>query len=105
MSTKDVVGRLRPLLRASSRKQAFKRALPAVALEDGTLADSPEAAMERWIRHFSAIEGGSVCTEADLVQAKKSFGRFNTLLKSVQGSLHYHGLWKWNSLFSRFGQP
>ena len=69
---KDVVSRLRPLLRVSGGKHASHKALPAVLLEDGTLATSSDAALERWIRHFSAIEGGHVCEDDCLRSTRRS---------------------------------
>ena len=71
LPVRDVVQKLRPLLRCSGRKQGFRRALPAVLLESGQLAASPEEAVERWVRHFSAIEGGTVCTEG-LVEQRRA---------------------------------
>ena len=63
--TKDVVRRLRPLLGPPRRKQRGAAPLPAVRLEDGTLATSPDEADARWLRHFSAAEhGGPIDPEA-----------------------------------------
>ena len=50
------------------RRKAYKRAVAAVELENGELAASAEEAEDRWVRHFSAIEGGLVCTEAAMLQ-------------------------------------
>ena len=58
LSVKDVVTRLRPLMRANGRKTGCRRALPAVMLEDGSVAATPQQARDRWIRHFAGIEGG-----------------------------------------------
>ena len=71
MNVKDVVTRLRPLLRLNGKRQNFQRALPAVMLEDGTLATTPEEANDRWIRHFSAIEGGARCTPEGMFGARR----------------------------------
>ena len=57
-ATKDVVQRLRPLLGPPRRKQRGAAPLPALRLEDGTLAATPEEAEARWLRHFSAAEFG-----------------------------------------------
>ena len=70
LPVRDVVQRLRPLLRTSGKKQSLRRALPAVRLEDGSLASSVEESTERWIRHFSAVEGGHVCTEKHLLELR-----------------------------------
>ena len=72
LSTRDVVQRLRPLLRASGNKQKSQRSLPAVLLETGELAASEDEALARWIRHFSAIEGGEVCDEQHVQLARKA---------------------------------
>ena len=69
---KDVVRQLRPLLRTSGKRQATRRAIPAVMLEDGSLADTHEAATARWVRHFEAVEGGSESTFDLLWQEKKA---------------------------------
>ena len=66
--TRDVVARLRPLLQPGGKLQRHRRALPAVRLESGTLACTEQEALDRWVRHFAANEGGSRLTPADLVQ-------------------------------------
>ena len=71
LPVRDVLGRLKPLLRAAGRKQGARRALPAVEMEDGSLAASPAEAAERWARHFSIIEGGSPVTIEELLEAKR----------------------------------
>ena len=64
-TTKDVVQRLRPLLGPPRRKQRGAAPLPALRLEDGTLAATPAEAEARWLRHFSAAEfGGPVDPQA-----------------------------------------
>ena len=47
----------------ASRRRHFQP-LPAVQLEDGTLASTRRERNDRWIRHFSAQEGGQVVTMA-----------------------------------------
>ena len=44
---RDVVRQLRPLLRASGKRQACRRSIPAVLTEDGVLAQSPAEAAAR----------------------------------------------------------
>ena len=65
--TKDVVRRLRPLLGPPRRKQRGAAPLPAVRLEDGTFATSPEEADARWLRHFSAAEHGGPIDPEELI--------------------------------------
>ncbi|CAE7945161.1 unnamed protein product [Symbiodinium sp. KB8] len=67
-NTKDVVRRLRPLLGPPRRRQRGAASLPAVRLEDGTLATSPEEADARWLRHFSAAEHGGPI-DPEVIQA------------------------------------
>ena len=67
LSVKSVVERMRPLLRLNGRKQSSSKALPAVLLEDGTLAKDHQQAQDRWIRHFAAIEGGTRCNAHELL--------------------------------------
>ena len=57
-TTKNVVDRLRPLLGPPKRRQKGVQPVPAVQLEDGTLAKDSHEAEARWIRHFSSIEAG-----------------------------------------------
>ena len=71
IGVKDVVARLRPLLRVSGRRQHYQRALPMVQLEDGALATSQEEARDRWIRHFASIEGGERVSLQDMVQCRR----------------------------------
>ncbi|CAE7232845.1 hypothetical protein AK812_SmicGene42996 [Symbiodinium microadriaticum] len=68
LPTKDVVSRLRPLLGPPKRKQRQQVALPAVRLEDGTLAGDNDSANDRWLRHFCELEDGRPIGPADLVQ-------------------------------------
>ena len=42
--------------------------MPAVCLEDGTLASSGQEASNRWVRHFAANEGGQRATLEEAVQ-------------------------------------
>ena len=58
-TTKDTVQKLRPLIGPPKRKQRGAAALPAIRLEDGTLAPDKDAADERWLRHFSSVEDGA----------------------------------------------
>ena len=76
-NTKDVVRRLRPLLGPPRRRQRGAASLPAVRLEDGTLATSPEEADARWLRHFSAAEHGGPIDPEALVD--RCFSRQKTL--------------------------
>ena len=39
-----------------------------IALEDGSIAATPQQATERWRRHFAGMEGGSVVTRQSLLQ-------------------------------------
>ena len=41
-------------------------------LEDGSLAGSLEQATQRWVRHFSGIEGGTECSEFQLLEDRKA---------------------------------
>ena len=62
---KDTVRKLRPLLGPPRRLQRGAAALPAVLLEDGTVAPDQLASDNRWLRHFSSIEDGSPCDPDD----------------------------------------
>ena len=53
MPTKDVLARLRPLLCPGGKRSRGYAGLPAVRMEDGTLAGDAEQARDRWIRHFA----------------------------------------------------
>ena len=70
--TRDIVTRLRPLLQPKKRQQSFSRGLPAVRLEDGTLAVTDTQALDRWVRHFASNEGGTRCEPLDLEQAARA---------------------------------
>ena len=59
--TKDIVTKLRPLLHSKGRAQWQRRGLPAVRLEDGSLATTGQEALDRRVRHFAANEGGARC--------------------------------------------
>ena len=65
---RDTVRKLRPLLGPPRRLQRGKQALPAIRLEDGSVAPDQAAADARWLRHFSAIEDGGPCDPAELIQ-------------------------------------
>ena len=66
---KDTVRKLRPLLGPPRRLQRGVTALPAVRLEDGSLAPDKAAADKRWLRHFSSIEDGAPIGREEHVQA------------------------------------
>ena len=66
-SAKEVLCRMRPLLRCAGKKRGGNRALPATQLEDGTLAMDEVQALDRWVRHFASIEGGERVSPAVLV--------------------------------------
>ncbi|CAE7459879.1 unnamed protein product [Symbiodinium sp. KB8] len=61
------VRRAFPSARASRRRHF--QPLPAVQLEDGTLASTRRERNDRWIRHFSAQEGGQVVTATQYTDA------------------------------------
>ena len=65
--TRDVVACLRPLLHLHRPKGIGARPLPAVRLEDGSLAVDGQAALDRWVRHFAANEGGARVSEEHFV--------------------------------------
>ena len=67
--TRDVVAKLRPLLGPPKRKQRGTSPLPALALEDGSMASTPEEADARWLRHFSSIERGGPISPAAYVES------------------------------------
>ena len=56
---KDTSRKLRPLLGPPRRRQRGASALPAVRLENGSIAHDREEADERWLSHFAAIEDGA----------------------------------------------
>ena len=62
---RDTVRKLRPLLGPPRRLQRGAAALPAVLLEDGTVAPDQVASDNRWLRHFSSIEDGAPCDPDD----------------------------------------
>ncbi|OLQ12453.1 hypothetical protein AK812_SmicGene3619 [Symbiodinium microadriaticum] len=67
-TTKDVVQRLRPLLGPPRRKQRGPAPLPALVLENGEFAATPEEADARWLRHFSAAEQGGPIEPDKMIQ-------------------------------------
>ena len=69
-SVKDVLAKMKPLLRCAGRRKNGGRALPATQLEDGTLAVDPEQALDRWVRHFAGVEGGIRRDPAEVVEAR-----------------------------------
>ena len=58
-SSKDTFKKLRVLLGPPKRRIKGARTIPAVKLEDGSIARDLEEAEARWVRHFSSIEAGS----------------------------------------------
>ena len=74
-NSKCVTDKLRPLLGPPKRKRKGARAVPAILLEDGTVAPDSKSADDRWIRHFSAIEAGR--PEAPEVIAENCIRRQN----------------------------
>ena len=64
---KNIFERLRPLLGPPKRKQRTRQSLPAIELEDGTVAPDSASAEARWIRHFAAIEAGHPAEPLDIV--------------------------------------
>ena len=66
--TRDIVRRLRPLIQTRARGPGPQRGLPVVRLENGALAANEAEALDRWIRHFAANEGGTRCIPGDLVR-------------------------------------
>ena len=64
---KNIFERLRPLLGPPKRKQRTRQSLPAIELEDGTVAPDRASAEARWIRHFAAIEAGHPAEPLDIV--------------------------------------
>ena len=69
--TRDVVAKLRPLLQPRGKAMRFRRGLPAVRLECGSLARTEKEALDRWIRHFAMNEGGTRCLPADLLEVQR----------------------------------
>ena len=67
-TTKDVVQRLRPLLGPPRRKQRGLAPLPALVLENGDFAATPDEADARWLRHFSAAERGGPIEPDQMIQ-------------------------------------
>ena len=55
---KNVMQRLRPLLGPPKRLCRDRAPLPGVKLADGSVAPTSDANLDRWVEHFSAIEGG-----------------------------------------------
>ena len=66
-SSKDTFRKLRTLIGPPKRKVKGSRAIPAVKLEDGSIATDLETAEARWIRHFSSIEAGAPETPESIV--------------------------------------
>ena len=71
LPVRDVIRQLRPLLRTLGKRHTARKAIPAVMLEDGTLASTPASAIARWVRHFAAVEGGSDSTFEQLWHDKR----------------------------------
>ncbi|CAE7891072.1 unnamed protein product [Symbiodinium necroappetens] len=69
MSTsKDTFKKLRALIGPTKRKVKGSRAIPAIKLEDGSIASDVGEAEARWIRHFSSIEAGGPRTPEQITQ-------------------------------------
>ena len=68
LSTKEVMVRLRPILRPGGRKKSGYAGLPAVRLETGELALDVDQARDRWVRYFSGNEGGTRMPVSEAVQ-------------------------------------
>ena len=67
-SSKDTFRKLRALIGPSKRNVKGSRAIPAIKLEDGSIAQDLETAEARWIRHFSSIEAGGPQTPDQITQ-------------------------------------
>ena len=68
LSTKEVMVRLRPILRLGGRKKSGYAGLPAVRLETGELALDVDQARDGWVRYFSGNEGGTRMPLSQAVQ-------------------------------------
>ena len=69
MPVRDVLQRLRPLLGPSKRRARNGGGLPAVQLRDGTMAEDPCQARDRWIEYFSEAESGVRCPAETIAAA------------------------------------
>ena len=58
-TSKDTFRKLRTLIGPPKHKVKGSRAIPAIKLEDGSIAEDLAEAEARWIRHFSSIEAGA----------------------------------------------
>ena len=72
MPTRDVIAKLRPIMNPGSKRKSGFTGLPAVCLEDGSLAADADAARDRWIRYFAGNEGGFRASEAVAVQTYRA---------------------------------
>ena len=67
----DVVAKLRPLIQPRRQVQRWRRSLPVVRLEDGSLACNEAEALDRWVRHFAGNEGGTRCLPQSLLDNQR----------------------------------
>ncbi|CAE7471111.1 unnamed protein product [Symbiodinium sp. CCMP2592] len=66
-TAKSVYEKLRPLLGPPKYKRRGPQELPAIALENGEIAQTRAETEARWIRHFSAVEAGHPEDPLDIV--------------------------------------
>ncbi|CAE7213307.1 unnamed protein product [Symbiodinium sp. CCMP2592] len=64
---KSVYEKLRPLLGPPKHRRRGLQELPAIALENGEIAQTRAETEARWIRHFSAVEAGHPEDPLDIV--------------------------------------
>lgn len=58
--SKQVLRLLKPMRLGRRTQQLGRKPLPMIRLEDGSYAPNLESAQDRWRRHFSSMEGGTV---------------------------------------------
>ena len=63
---KQAIRLLKPLRLGKRHRDMGQKAMPAVRLTNGELAQTPAEALQRWREHFGQLEGGQVTTSTDL---------------------------------------
>ena len=63
---KQAIRLLKPLRLGKRHRDMGQKAMPAVRLANGELAQTPAEALQRWREHFGQLEGGQVTTSTDL---------------------------------------
>ena len=66
--TSTILKTLKPFRIGKRTRDLGRKPLPMVELEDGSIAKNPTEAMDRWRRHYAAMEGGHEVDPRQLLQ-------------------------------------